>query len=345
MAFLISLFLFLLMASPFLILVLMAIPLSILCLSVKDTSRMTPGQQEVYEYRRHRKKRVVLIFYVLLFLLYVVFAFFDATKFKLEGYRGTWDNPGKRVTGIANLQYALSPDRKEIVLTYEIVTKYYDSVSISYYNPRYAPDRVSSVPTETHIPLDSMSDAVVKCSVEVVVDPAAERSYSTSWGVAGYEESRLTCFRNLEPADESSLVRLSQAERNTMPDGLNYRLTIHPEEAPLPAGCVAGEVRWPHESLRGRQRAATILMIPYDRNGDRYVMLSGKQVFPGPGKEGFLPTFFSQIKQEHPEVVTTTWDTGVLTWCKRILLVPLGFFCDMIYFPYLCIFGLMLGGG
>lgn len=115
------------------------------------TAKDTPNQMEELKHRRRRKKRIAMIIFLLFIFLYVTFAILDAMVLKLSGYLGTWDAIGKREIVIGNLDYAVSPDRTEIVLNYDLVTKYYDSWAATTPDGRPVPSRSSSVPAETRI--------------------------------------------------------------------------------------------------------------------------------------------------------------------------------------------------
>ena len=311
---------------PLIFIAIRSIPLVILCLSAEDMCAMTPDQMEEYEQRRRCKKRGVMIFYVVFLFIYVTFAIFDAMGVKMNGYLCTWDVIGKQEIDIKNLNYAISPDRTEIVLNYDIVTKSFDSWASITSGGAPVSSPTSSVPAETRIPLDPMPDGIAKCFIQVDYDSAPVQraggtriDYSrTTWLVNADGLRTLPCCTDFQLAGEMNKIRFSRATlRGTLPDGLEYRLVLHPKDEPLLSGVFA---------CREKTSNAIILMFPYDRDGDRYVMLSSMSAGRGSS------VFFQQIKQEHPEVLTTTRDTGFLTWCKRILLVPLGFLIDMIFF-------------
>ena len=283
--------------------------------------KMTPEQLEEYELRRRRKKRGCLFVLLVFLFFYVVFAVFDAAKFKMKGYRDTWVNIGKHVTEVVNPHYALSPDRKELVVTYELETKY--SVP-SWYNPGRAARRTA----ETRIPLDPPSDGLKKCFVEVVVDPGARPS-SSLW--THNENGLAVCIPsfmdNLEPLPDNP--GSPPDPLHVRRDGLNWRLTLRQEDLPVLS-----------ESLMFA--AGPFLMIPYGRDGDRHVMISARMAF---SQTYACPPFIQFIQNEHPEVNTESWDRNFPVYCGKLLLVPFGFLYDMLTFPFLCAFGLLLGGG
>ena len=277
--------------------------------------KMTPEQLEEYELRRRRKKRGCLIVLLVFLFFYVVFAIFDAAVFKMKGYRDTWVNIGKHVTEVVNPHYALSPDRKELVVTYELETKY--SVP-SWYNPGRAARRTA----ETRIPLDPPADGLKKLFVEVVVDPDARPSSSVWTHSENGREVYMPSFtNNLEslPDDPGSPPDPLHVRR----DGLNWRLTLRQEDLPILS-----------ENL---MFVAGSFLIPYGRDGERYVMISADR--------DMFPPFIQFIQKEHPEVNTESWDRGFPVYCIKLLSVPWGFLYDMITFPFLCAFGLLLGGG
>ena len=53
----------------------------------------------------------------------------------------------------------------------------------------------------------------------------------------------------------------------------------------------------------------------------------------GPGDRGVRPLFSRQIEQDHPEVLTPTWDWSFQGCCMRLLSIPLVVFEDLIMFP------------
>jgi len=227
------------------------------------------------------------------------------------GFRSTLGTIGKTETSIANLRYAVSPDRKEIVVSYDIETREYDFFSRyrsgksgSY---QVTPSRVTLAPAETRIPLDPMPDELVKSFVEVEFDPVIKASmYLHSVG---------------EPVLSRDMLRETEGQ---LPDGLHYRLTVSPEDEPRLSECFI---------VREEHAYVYILMIPYSREGDQYVMLSPKDVSAGPGDRGFRPLFSRQIEQDHPEVLTPTWDWSFQSCSMRLLSIPLVVFEDLIMFP------------
>ena len=320
------------------------IPILIVCcvffIPRARTAKDTPNQMEEHEHRRRRKKRIAMILFLLFLFLYVTFAILDAMVLKLSGYLGTWDAIGKREIVIGNLDYAVSPDRTEIVLNYDLVTKYYDSWAATTPDGRPVPSRSSSVPAETRIPLDPMPDELAKCFIQVEYDSGSfegfggrrvDNRYTGRLGNAnGIQGEVLPLCTDLHLVGERNKIRFSRAFRDTLPDGLEYTLVLRPEDEPVLSGVFA---------CQEKTSNAILLMIPYDRDGDLYVMLSAKR-----GGRDSGPLFIQQIEQEHPEVLTTTRDTGFLIWCKRILLVPLGFLCDMVRAFFVLLWTLLFWG-
>ena len=284
--------------------------------------KLTPEQLEEYELRRRRKKRGCLFVLLVFFFLYVVFAIFDAAKFKMKGYRDTWVNIGKHVTEVVNPHYALSPDRKELVVTYELETKYSFP---SWYNPGRAARRTA----ETRIPLDPPADGLKKCFVEVVVDPDARPSRTLLTHYENGREVYMPSFtNNLESLPDDPGELNPPDPLHVRRDGMNRRLTLRQEDLPILS-----------ENL---MFAAGPFLIPYGRDGERYVMISAENVL---SQIYACPPFIQFIQKEHPEVNTEIWDRNFSVYCGKLLLVPFGFLYDMLTFPFLCLLGLMLGGG
>lgn len=241
---------------------------------------------------------------VLFLVSFLVFTVVDVKYLKWKGVRET-SNIGRRTLHFQYPHYAISPDRKEIIVSYDLQTAYYDT-------PSMRPSRITSDLKETRIPLDPMSDSVVKCFVEVTFDPLAPPPDRIWFGtLGGSDGASIMCLQGgFEPGVDLSEFEIASKSRREMPDGMTYRLTVRPEDMPLLS-----------ESFFCRMRGLELLMIPWDRDGDRYVMLSPRNANSTP--------FFHEVQAEHPDILSSTWDEGFPTLCRKILYVPLGALFDM----------------
>ena len=254
------------------------------------------------------------------------------------GFRSTLGTIGKTETGIANLSYAVSPDRKEIVVSYELEMREYDFFSRYRFGKsesyRVEPSRVTFQPAETRIPLDPMPDELVKSFVEVEFDPVRESSMVRTlyrWP-GGFSSQGLPYWKAHSVGDPVLSRDMLRETGWRLPDGLHYRMTVSPEDEPLLSECFIA---------REDRIYAYVLMIPYGREGDQYVMLSAKDVSAGPGDRGFRPLFSRQIEQDHPEVLKPTWDWGFHSCCARLVSIPLVVFEDLIMFPRMLVVSLL----
>ena len=292
----------------------------------KAAGAMTPRQQDGREHGGRREKRGCLFGWLVFLFLYVGFAIFDATELKLDGYRDGGVNIGKHVTVVMNPHYELSPDRKELVVTYELKTRSVQDQAVFRFDGEDNPGAGRSAlrTAETRIPLDPPADGLKKLFVEVVVDPDARPS-SSVW--THNENGRVVCIPyfqgNMESLPDDPGERNPPDPLHVRPDGPNRRLTLRQEDLPILS-----------ENL---MFVAGSFLIPYGRDGERYVMISADR--------DMFPPFIQFIQKEHPEVNTVSSDRGFWIYCIKLLSVPWGFLYDMITFPFLCAFGLLLGGG
>ena len=302
--------------------------------TAKAAGAMTPGQQKDCEQGGRRKKHGCLFYVIWLFLAFFVLTMLMEIMTRGNAYKRTWGAIGKREIVVANPRYALSPDRKELVVTCELQTQFFDSGV----NP-LRPSHVSSRTAETRIPLDPMPDSVVKSFVEVSTDPAAPRARKYPWGArdlspaeiaaAGSDseaaKSWLPRFQEFSLLGHKSLFAMRFADRESIPDGLSYSLTIHPDDEPLLSAPFVCHEKFSH---------MRVLLIPYDRDGDFRVMLS-------PRNASASPAFLPEIRREHPEVLTTSWDRGFTGFLKCLFWFLLNTIEDMFWFSanwILCLF-------
>lgn len=289
-----------------------------------DTGAMTPGRRIVH--------RIVNV--ILWIILIVVFAFgvFIPIDFRhpLPAMRYVRKWVGRRELTVRNLNYALSPDRSEIVMTYEIRTSDYDMSLDRLFHYTYNAEQPASAVTdrrmEKRIPLEPMSGEAVKCIVEVVVDPAAKRVHP-----AGEQEGVTIPFfvHNLaqkkppnawwDPEappeyDPSSLA----GPKNAIPDGRVYRLLVHPDDEKYLSGaflCGYGHIM-----------DDILLMIPYDRDEDgRYVMISQKDATT-------LWPFMEEPLLHGPRLLVTVAEPGPEAIAKQRSWIPKCLLIDFFVF-------------
>ena len=266
----------------------------------KDTSRMTPGQAEEYRYQRRRKLKWILWGVPGAFLILDL-------VFGCPGVRTAWTWLGRREMFVQNLEYRLSEDKREIVMTYELWTLDYDNVlRYAFRSPQviyhlyFDRSELNNPPSytrtiqrkEKRIPVDPTSGEVVKCYVEVVPDPGAppvssEGYYSGARGsLKGvYAPEFFTgmpflignCARKegWDPWDPSIPPTDSPDGPATgIPDGMEYRLKVIPHNMDrISKGFLCG---FADRRKNGSPRYY-VLMLPYEQCEDgRYVMLSQK---------------------------------------------------------------------
>ncbi len=328
----------------------------------KDTSRMTPGQAEEYRYRRRRKLKWILWGVPGSFLILDL-------VFGCPGVRTAWTWLGRREMFVQNLEYRLSEDKREIVMTYELWTLDYDNiVRLAYESPeeiyhlyfdksdrKSPPSPAKTVQKkEKRIPVDPMSGEVVKCYVEVVPDPGAP-PVSTSGGYypgvrgslkgvhapAFYTKTPFligNCARKegWDPWDPSIPPTDSpDGPAADIPDGMEYRLKVIPHNmGTLSKGFLCGFAdRRKYESPR-----YYVLMLPYDQCEDgRYVMLSQKDTtMPWP--------FLDEPLLDRDRRAVTELKTGANVFLKA-LWTPIVLVLDVawliVLFPVWCVINLI----
>ncbi|MBP5586547.1 MAG: hypothetical protein J6Y92_09370 [Lentisphaeria bacterium] len=233
------------------------------------------------------------------------------------GVKGIW-NLGVRTVGVENLQYSLTPDRKELVIRYDIETV----------RTIVGPLKLESRPAETRIPLDPMPGSVRKITVEVVTDPAVRPAFNDYLGTYGNRDENtkmLPCMGYLLQETGPASGPGIELWKPDSPDS-NCRLAIHPHDVPLldESFCCM---------------STRCLLIPYGRDGGRRVMLRLSYV-DDPHPYSNAP-FLREILGEHPEAMKGGRDNNLLLWCMRIMLLPFGLLFDMVFVSIACLY--MLG--
>ena len=233
------------------------------------------------------------------------------------GVKDIW-NLGVRTVGVENLRYTLTPDRKELVIRYDIETV----------RTIVGPLKLESSPAETRIPLDPMPDSVRKITVEVVTDPAVRPAFNEYLGTYGYRDENtklLPCMGYLLQETGPTSGPGIELRKPGSTDS-NCRLAIHPHDVPLLDEAFLC-------------KSPKCLLIPYDRDGSRRVMLCLSYV-DDPNPYDLAP-FMREILGEHPDALKRGRDNNLLVWCLRFLLLPFGLLFDMVFVPIACLY--MLG--
>ena len=276
-----------------------------------------------FQFFWHYRLRYILLVFLVLF---ATFAIYDISCLHMPGIDEGFYRIGRQTTYLRNVRYALTFDRNELVISCDLETMQEGWLK----NSRFL---AASRPAETRIPLDPMPDTVKRYVIDVVIDPYVKADQYFGPHTSGIREwpSSFPEMGILVPDPEPE-------PRETMgmglPDGPNCSLHLREDDLPLLSGnfcCLA----WNDSLAKVRNESggydylfnAFALLIPYDREGDRYVMLSPLW------DHGPVP-FYRQIIAEHPEIGRMTWDTPASpfrTWCGRILSLPLGLLEDLFF--------------
>jgi len=192
------------------------------------------------------------------------------------------------------------------------------------------PRALKSQQAETRIPLDPLPRDARKLVVNIVPDPAARPSFKDALGAQSYTPEQtpalLRCMGRLLP-ETGDIEPGSAIWTPESPDD-NCRLVIHPNDEPMLAEnfiCMSPQC----------------LLIPCDKEGDRRTMLC-LSYLGNPYPYDFAP-FMREMMNEHPEAtMRRSRDNGFLTWCGRILLLPLGLLFDMTILPLAYLYMLLV---
>ena len=274
-----------------------------------------------------KRKRLGVGCLIVFLAVFVVFALFDLFSFHMPGIDDGFYRIGRQTTYLRNVRYALTPDRNELVVSYDLVTMQEGWLE----NSRFL---AASCQEETRIPLDPMPDTVKRYVVDVVIDPHIKADEYFGPHTSGIREwpSSFPEMGILVPDPEPEP---RETRGMGLPDGPNCSLHLREDDLPLLSGNFCCLV-WNDSLAKVRNESggynyplsnAFALLIPYDREGDRYVMLS-------PLWDHSPVPFYRQIIAEHPEIGRMTWDTPASpfqTWCGRILSLPLGLLEDMFF--------------
>ena len=213
-----------------------------------------------------------------------------------------------------NIRYELSPDKKEIVLTYDREKKWY-IIPLAYFAIwRDVPPAVTSVRTfEKHISLDPMPDDLVKKYVDVTVDPAArKRRIPSFWTEMPYfgEYFLTEVYRPNNPFND---FRTYEDYLKVYPQNL-YQVTVHPDELP------ALSEPW--------AQYGPCPLIPLDQDGDRYVCIS-------PMKNGWYGVDFPPMEDYsgHDRKEYLIMKADFFDWCWKVTWAPVGLVVDVVLLP------------
>ena len=223
---------------------------------------------------------------------------------------------GREEMRFKNIEYELSPDKQELILTYERERKWYviPLPWIYFEIMRDVPPAMTSVQTfEKRIPLDPMPDELVLKHVDITVDPQApKKRISSSWTEMPHFNDHFLEYV-VRPNDPFKDFKTYEDFLKVYPQFL-YKATVHPDELP------ALSVPW---VLRGPSP-----MIPWDREGDRYVYLS-------PMKNGWYQVDYPPVEyySRHDRGDYMIMKTGFFGWCWKVIWLPVGLAADVVLLP------------
>ena len=235
---------------------------------------------------------------------------------------------GREEMRFKNIRYELSQDKKELTLTYDRERRWY-VIPLAYFAFwRDVPPALSSVRTfEKHISLDPMPDDLVKKHVDVTVDPDVRKYLipSPHTEMPVFHERFLQYI--VRPNDPFKDFKTYEEFLKVYPQFLD-KATVHPDELP------ALSVPW---ILYG-----PCPMIPWDREGDRFVYLS-------PMKNGWYQVDFPPREDYsgYERKGYMVMKAGFFDWCWKVTWAPVGLVADVVLLPVslpLYFLGRMLDG-
>ena len=167
---------------------------------------------------------------------------------------------GRKEVRFKNIDYVLSPDKKELILTYDREKKWY-GIPLAYFVVWLdVPPAMTSVQSfEKHISLDPMPDELAKKYVDVTVDPQApKKRYHSRWTDMPYFDYHFLHYV-VRPNDPFKDFKTYEEFLKVYPQFL-YAATVHPDEFP--------------DLSEPWVQSGPSPMIFYGREGDRYIYLS-----------------------------------------------------------------------
>lgn len=221
---------------------------------------------------------------------------------------------GREEMRFKNIRYELSPDKRELTLTYDREKRWY-VIPLAYFAVwRDVPPCLTSVQTfEKRIPLDPIPDELVLKHVDVTVDPDTRKNRLPS----PYTEMPMFHERFLQyvvrPNDPFKDFKTYEEFLKVWPTFLD-KAAVHPDELPdLSAPWV----------LYG-----PCPMIPWDREGDRYVYLS-------PMKNGWYGVDFPPREDYsgYDRREYMVMKAGFFDWCWKVTWAPVGLVADVVLLP------------
>ena len=223
---------------------------------------------------------------------------------------------GRKEVRFKNIDYVLSPDKKELILTYDREKKWYGIplAWICFEIMRDVPPAITSVQSfEKHISLAPMPDDLVKKYVDIVADPAApKKRYSFAWTEMPYFRDHFLQYV-VRPNDPYKDFNTYEDFLKVYPQFL-YKATVHPDELPDLS------VPW---VLYGPSP-----MIPCDREGDRHVFIS-------PVRNGWYGVDFPPMEDysgyDRKEYLVMKAD--FFDWCWKVTWAPVGLVADVVLLP------------
>ena len=223
---------------------------------------------------------------------------------------------GRREVRFRNIDYALSPDRKELILTYDREKRWY-GIPLAWICPellRDDPPALTSVQSfEKRFPLDPMPDDLVKKYVDVVVDPAApKKRCSFGWTEMPYFRDHFLQYI-VRPNDPFKDFKTYEDYLKVWPTFL-YKVTVHPDELP------ALSESW--------AQYAPCPMIPYGREGDRYVYIS-------PMENGWYGVDYPPLEDYsgYDRKESLVMKADVFDWSWKVIWLPTGLVADVLLLP------------
>ncbi len=223
---------------------------------------------------------------------------------------------GRKEVRFKNIEYELSPDKQELILTYERERKWYviPLAWICFEIMRDVPPAMSSVQTfEKHISLDPMPDELAKKYVDVTVDPAApKKRYHSHWTDMPYFDYHFLQFV-VRPNDPFKDFKTYEDFLKVYPQFL-YKATVHPDEL--------------SDLSEPWVQSGPSPMIFYGRDGDRYIYIS-------PVRSGWYGVDFPPREDysgyDRKEYLVMKADS--FDWCWKVIWAPVGLVADVVLLP------------
>lgn len=255
--------------------------------------------------KKPRKKRRLWKKILLgLLIIHLVFTVIDALWLHGPGVSVVLQYQGKTQLTVNDLRYRIEPETNELVITWT------DSRGTSIRGKREQFER--------RIALDPLPEEIVRCFVDVTIDPDAPPPK--------IHPPRDRPFGDLGPwfTEEHAVLvepsELSVEQSYDLPPDMVFRLTVRPEDVPQLSGMFVMTPR-----LGGHHSYLNMIPQPGEQDGRRVMYLARK------GNGGYTP-FYNDLcvmwrqEREKPD--------SFLTVCWKILLLPLASLPDWIWGAY-----------